>query len=111
MADPTRAPAFATPVFFVTNPGAATANITTATSTLVHTGAGTFLGISVNTAHSGAQAVVYDGTDDTGAVLGTFALTTQGPINTPGAGLPFTTGLFVVTTGGTPADITVSYAA
>jgi hypothetical protein len=102
-------PAAATPVWLAPPPGAKSKNITTATNTLVKTGSGVFLGITVNTPHAGATATVYDGTDATGTLLGTFALTTAGGITVAAGGSIFTTGLYVVTAGATPADVTVAY--
>lgn len=102
-------PAAAIPVWVAPPPGALGKNIATATGTLVKTGEGVFLGLTVNTPHAATTATVYDGTDNTGTLLGTFALTSAGGITVAAGGLPFTTGLYVVTAGATPADITVSY--
>jgi len=109
MGNTTTNPANAIPVWIAPAPGSQGKNITTATNTQVKTGSGVFLGMTVNTAHAGATATVYDGTDNTGVLLGTFALTSAGPITEAAGGLPFTTGLFVVTAGGTPADVTIQY--
>lgn len=110
MSDPTRAPQFATPVYLAPAPGTASKNITTDTSTLVHTGAGYVTGLVVNTPASGATVKLYDGTDNTGTLLGTFAASAQGTIPFPGGGIPFSAGLFVVTAVAA-ADITVTYVA
>lgn len=106
--DASRAAAFATPVVIYPTPGVATKNITTATTTLVKTGAGTFLGLNVNTAGAGSDAKVYDGLDAGGTLLGKFSTAAQGA-NAPPGGWPFAVGLTVVTENGTPADVTVSY--
>jgi hypothetical protein len=90
--------------------GTSSVNISTATSTQIKTGAGTFYGLSVNTPEAGATATIYDGTDNTGKLLGTYPLTAAGPLNAPANGLPFSVGLFVVTAGGSPANVTVLYA-
>ena len=89
--------------------GAQSTNITTSTNTQVKTGAGIFLGLSVNTGQSGASATVYDGTSAAGKKLGAYSAAAQGGPVLPQAGLAFTTGLFVVTAGATPADITIAW--
>ena len=104
--DPSRAPAFATPVYITTYAGAATVNITTATGTLVKTGAGVLNSIAVNTAGAGSDVKVYDGTTSGGTLLGTISTAAQTVLN---LGWSFTTGLFLTTENGTPANITVSY--
>lgn len=105
-------PAGAIPVWIAPAPAAAgilVKNIATSTNTQVKTGAGTFLGLTINTGQAGATATVYDGTSSAGTKLGTYSLAAQGVLSFPGGGIPFATGLFVVTAGGTPADITVTY--
>jgi len=103
-------PNSAIPVWIAPAPaasGAKTKNITTNGNTLVKTGAGSATWMSVNTGGVTSTAKLYDGTDATGTLLGTFSTTAQNgiPIN-----LPFSTGLFVVTAGGgAAADITLSY--
>lgn len=109
MSDPTRAAAFATPVFIVPPTGAQAVNITNEAGHLLKTGAGTFLGISVNQAQADGTLEVIDGIDGTGTVLGTYTLKVQGPINAPAGGWSFTTGLFVITQGTLPANVTVSF--
>jgi hypothetical protein len=103
--------AYAQAVFMVDASGAivgnnTSQNITTNATTTVKTGAGTFAGLSINTAGATSTATVYDNTAGSGTKLGTFSTTAQGyiPVN-----IPFATGLTVVTAGGTPADITVVY--
>jgi hypothetical protein len=66
------------------------------------------IGITVNTPQTGATATIYDGTDNTGANLGVVSLAAQNVVNLPG-GWAFAVGLYVVTAGGTPANITLSY--
>lgn len=109
MSDPTRAPAFATPVFVVPNPGSQQANLTDEAGHLLKTGAGTFLGISVNQAQADGTLEVIDGVNGAGTVLGTFTLKNQGPINAPAGGWNFAVGLFVITQGTGTANVTVSY--
>jgi hypothetical protein len=84
-------------------------NITISTSTLVKTGAGTFLGLSVNTIGTTSTATVYDGTSAGGTKIGTYSTVLQGGPNIPAGGIAFSTGLFVVTAGAAAADITVVY--
>lgn len=105
-------PAAAVPVWIAPAPaatGVALKNITTSVGTLVKTGAGALIGLTINTPEAGASATVYDGTDNTGTVLGVIALTAQNVINFPGAGWMFAVGLYVVTAGGSPANITLTY--
>lgn len=104
-------PAAAIPVWLAPAPAGAglqVQNIPTSTGTLVKTGAGTFVGLSVNTAGTTSTAKIYDGIDNTGTLLGTFSTTAPGS-NFPAGGWPFAIGLFVVTAGGAAADVTVSY--
>lgn len=98
-------PAAAIPVWMAPPPGQVLTPITTAIGTLIKIGSGVAYGINVNTPQAGATAAVYDGTDNTGKLLGTFSLAAQGAIP---LGWSFTTGLYVVTAGVTPANITVS---
>jgi hypothetical protein len=105
-------PSKAMPVWIAPAPagaGISTENIAVAGNTQVKTGSGTFIGLTINTGEAGAQLVAYDGTDASGKKLGTYSLAAQGSLSFPGGGIPFATGLFLVTSGGTPADITVSY--
>ena len=101
----------AIPVYTIANAssGASSKNIAAAGNTQVKTGAGTFLGLSVNTGQSGATVTVYDGTSAAGIKLGTFSAAAQGGPAIPGSGLAFTTGLFVVVAGSPAPDVTVVY--
>jgi len=104
-------PANAMPVWISPPPSAAgitVTNITTATGTQVDTDPGTFIGLTINTPHSGAAAAVYDGTSAAGILLGTISLAAQGAFEPPSGGWPYATGLFIVTTGSPAADITVT---
>ena len=104
-------PAAATPVWIAPPPaaaGQAQRNIAANGNTLVKDGPGVFLGLTVNTPGVGSTAKVYDGIDATGTLLGTFSTVAQNTVYPPG-GFRCETGIFVVTAGGTPADITVSY--
>ena len=105
-------PANAIPVWIAPTPasaGANTNNITTATSTLVKTGAGALTGLIVATAGTGATATVYNGISAGGTLIGTFSLNAQGAINMPGSGIPFSVGLFIVTVGSPAANLIVTY--
>lgn len=88
--------------------GALPKNIVTSTNTLVKTGGGLFFGLSVNTGQAGDTVTVYDGTDNTGTKIGTYSSAAVGSVLYP-VGVQFLVGLFVVTAGGTPADVTVVY--
>lgn len=104
-------PAGAIPVWVAPTPagsGQATKNITTNTGTLVKTGAGSFVGLSINTAGTASTAAVYDGTSASGTLLGTISTTAQDTIFPPG-GWAYATGLFIETAGSAAADITVTY--
>lgn len=99
-------PAAAIPVWLAPAPGALQKNITTSTGTLIKTGPGVLLGLSINTGQSGATVKLYDGIDNSGTLLGTWSAAAQ---NSVALGWSFVTGLYAVTAGGSPADITVSY--
>lgn len=103
-------PAGAIPVYLAASVvgGAAYANITTNTNTLVKTGAAAFYGISVNTGGTGATATVYDGTTAGGKLIGTFDVSARGTIMVS-VGLALTVGLFIVTAGSGAANLTVIY--
>lgn len=100
-------PAAAIPVWVAPAPGQLTENIISATSTLIKTGSGVLLGFSVNTAASGGTIKFYDGTDAGGTLLGTWDAASQTSFLT--LGYNFAVGLFAVTAGGSPPDITVAY--
>jgi hypothetical protein len=96
-------PAGAIPVYTT---GMAYKNITAAANTLVKTGAGTLDALIIGTGGAGSSAIIYDGTDATGTVIGTVSTAAAGylPFN-----IIFHTGLFIATSGGTAANITVAY--
>lgn len=85
------------------------ANIATSTSTQVSANAGTFFGLAVNTGQAGASVTVYDGTSTAGTLIGIYTATAQGAIAVPGNGCVVRVGLFVVTAGATPANVTIFY--
>lgn len=88
-------------------PGYSSANITTATTTTVKTGAGTLHSINVNTAGgAGSTTTIYDNTAGSGTKLATIDSTKVGANIYDAA---FSTGLTVTTTGSGAPDITVSY--
>ncbi len=83
-------------------------NITTSTTTVVKSGAGTLHGINVNTLGTVAStAVVYDNTAGSGTKLATIDTLTVGNVGWNQYDVAFATGLTIVTTGA--PDITVSY--
>jgi len=73
---------------------------------LIKTGLGTLQRLVINTAGLTSQVVFYDGLTDAGTVIGTYATLAQGGVP---IGAQFSTGLFAVITGGTPADLTIIY--
>lgn len=82
------------------------ANITTATTTAVKSGAGIVERIIVNTAGAGSTLTLYDNTAGSGTKIGTFTTAAQASLTINCA---FATGLTAVTASGTAADITVIY--
>ena len=72
----------------------------------VKTGAGVWNGLIVNTAGLTSAATFYDGTSTGGTKLATASTLA---VNSNVYSIAFTTGLFVVLTGGTPADVTITY--
>lgn len=99
-------PANATPVWIAPAPGQQTFNITAEHGDLIKTGPGVIQSISVNQAQADGLAEIVDGLNGAGTVLGTVNLKNQGPI---ALGWNFTVGLFVITTGSGPVDISVNY--
>lgn len=97
------------PVYITPPVDAQTINITTSAGFLLKTGPGVFLGFTVNQAQAGDTLEIVDGTDGAGKVLGTFSTAATGSTTMPSGGFPFTTGLFVITAGATPADTTVMW--
>lgn len=91
-----------------TEPNDNSTRISTATGTTVKSGAGVLSGISINTKGVAATASVYDGTNASGALKAVIDLTDFGSARNLKR-MVFGTGLHVVTTGSTPADITVLY--
>lgn len=86
------------------------ANITTKTTTVLKTGAGTLHQIIVNVAGSGTNRMtVYDNTVASGTIIGTFDTDLSRTIEFGGDGLDFNNGLTILTATGTQADITVMY--
>lgn len=72
----------------------------------VKSGAGIWQGISINTAGLTSTATLYDGLSTAGTKLATISTLAQ---NSMRYDIAFATGLFLVLTGGTPADITITY--
>lgn len=99
-------PAGAIPVYMATGPATKSAHINTSTTTLVKTGPGILNSVTVNTPGSGWTATIYDSLTGSGTVLAVISSPSQGQIL---YGIPFSTGLTVVTASGTPGDLTISY--
>lgn len=104
-------PAGATPVYLTAQPqgGATPANIAANGNHLVKTGAGTFLGLSVNTGVAGSTAKVYDGIDNTGTLIATISTAAVGSVSFAPCGVNLAVGLFIVTAGSSAADVTALY--
>lgn len=87
------------------------ANITTATTTTVKSGAGVLHGYVVNTDAASGTITFYDNTAGSGTKIGTITnpvtLLQMGPLPSGPIDIAFSTGLTIVTTG--TQDITVSY--
>ncbi|MES2048870.1 MAG: hypothetical protein V4447_10745 [Pseudomonadota bacterium] len=99
-------PAGAIPVYLASGPVTGK-NIPANGNTQVKTGPGSLSALIVNTAGVTSTVKFYDGTSAAGTLLATASTTSQADLS---YGISFTTGLFVVTAGGTPADITVTFA-
>jgi hypothetical protein len=82
------------------------ANITSSTTTVVKSGSGVLDRIVVNTAGSTHVLTIYDNTAGSGTKIGTASANAQGTLH---FNVRFATGLTIVSSGGTPADVTVSY--
>lgn len=80
-------------------------------TTLVQTGPGVLHAINFNGMTVVGVCTVYDGVDNTGGVIGAFALTAVVQVSCQPASFPydceFLTGLFLDFTGGLVADFTV----
>jgi len=103
--DTTRQPSQAMPVYLAPAPGAASKNITTATTTEIKESAGYVTNIAINTGVAATTLKLYDGDPaGSGVLLGTWSTAAQNgiPVN-----IPFATALYAVTSG--LADVTVSY--
>lgn len=72
----------------------------------IKSGAGVLASVTINTAGTSSTATLYDGTNTSGIKLATIDTTSSRTLNFNAA---FTTGLFIVSSTVTPADITVGY--
>ncbi len=81
-------------------------NIPTSTTTVVKTGSGLLHAININTIGTTSTVTVYDNTAGSGTKIATLSSVAQ---NCLIYDCKFTTGLTIVTAGGAPADITVTY--
>lgn len=82
-------------------------NITTNTTTIVKSGPGTLNSVNINTKGSGTVAILYDSVTASGTKIATIDTSVNGPSAL--YNLAFTIGLTVVTTGKSPADLTLTY--
>lgn len=85
-------------------------NITSATTTTVKSGAGTFRALTVNTYVASATITIYDNTAGSGTKIATITLPSTITGDSPATlryDIAFATGLTIVTSGAT--DLTVSY--
>lgn len=89
-------------------PSGATAlnNSAGTTGLQVKTGAGVLGSVTVNTAGTTTTLTMYDGTSTSGTKLATMTTTAQGTVT---YNVKFTTGLFIVATVASAADITIGY--
>lgn len=99
-------PAGAIPVYIAAT---SFANLTAITAgTQLKTGAGVLHSVIVNDDGTGSATIVlYDGTSTAGTKIATLGTATSQ--FTAFYGVAFNTGLFVVVTGTTPGDLTVTY--
>lgn len=86
--------------------GATATHMTTATTTTCKSGAGVLHTITINTRGVTSTATVYDNTAGSGTIIAVLDTTLSTTAFTYDA--TFATGLTVVTTGGTPADLTIT---
>lgn len=82
-------------------------HIATSATTTVKTTSGKLQRIVVNSPGTGNTVTVYDNTAASGTLLAILSLMTN--CAALEYDLPFSTGLTIVTAGGTPADLTVLY--
>jgi len=83
-------------------------HIKTNTTTVVKSGSGIFHSLLINTPGLvAASAAIYDNTSASGTVIAVVDTTRTSPLLI--YNVAFTTGLTIVTTGGTAADLTVTY--
>lgn len=85
--------------------GCKSTHLSAAGSTVIP--AGIYFGLTVNTGVAASTVTLYDGTDNTGAVIGVFSSATAISLPAPMCGLALSKGLFAVVTG--TADITLYY--
>lgn len=84
--------------------GCKSSHLTAAGGTLIKTGAGIFFGLTVNTGVAAATVTLYDGIDNTGAVIGIYSAAATVQLLAPMVGRGLVTGLYAVVSG-TP-DVT-----
>lgn len=96
------------PASSVYEAGDSFSHIKTNTTTVVKSGSGIFHSLLVNTSGLiSASATIYDNTSASGTTIAVVDTTRTSPLLI--YNVAFTTGLTIVTTGGTAADLTVTY--
>lgn len=81
-------------------------HISTNTTTVVKSGAGTLNAVVINNSGTSATATIFDSTTGSGSIIATINTSNQGALRYQ---LAFSTGLTVVTAGTAAADVTVVY--
>lgn len=81
-------------------------NITTNTNTIIKASPGQVGNVIINTAGATSAAIIYNNTTCTGAKIATVSTLVQTSIS---LNVNASVGICVTTSGGTPADITVTY--
>lgn len=86
------------------------ANITTSTTTLVKTGAGTLHTVNINSVGTVASSIsIYDNILGSGTAIAVIDSLAVNSVGTRVFDISFTTGLTIVTTGTVAPNVTVSY--
>lgn len=98
-------PAAAIPVYVVS--GTSSSHLDGNAGTLIKAGPGLLGSVAINTAGTATTLTLRDGTDNTGSIIAVIDTGAQGSLQ---YGIPFTIGLYAVTAGSSPADITIGYA-
>ncbi len=81
-------------------------HISTAATTAVKSGSGVLHAVTVGTGGTGSTLTIYDNTAASGTIISVVNTAAQASLVLD---VGFSVGLTVVSAGGTPADITISY--